>query len=103
MQWLQNPKQSNAIISTVLDVKLLDIYRTKGRNIYKLKLTELQNNNKIKNIRDFYRSVSDFKKGNHPRTNTVNDEKGLCLHAHAYTAVGYVEEPFLPTVECEWS
>jgi len=39
MQWLQDPKQNNAIIETVLDVKLLDISGTKGRNICKLKLT----------------------------------------------------------------
>jgi hypothetical protein len=31
---------------------------------------------KIKNIRDLYRSINDFKKGYQPRINIVLDEKG---------------------------
>jgi hypothetical protein len=31
---------------------------------------------KIRNVRDWYRGVSDFKKGYQPRTNIVRDEKG---------------------------
>ena len=31
---------------------------------------------RLKNIRDLYRSISDFKKGYQARTNVVKDEKG---------------------------
>jgi len=40
------------------------------------KIEELETNSKIKNIRDIYRGVIDFKKGYQPRTNIVKDEKG---------------------------
>jgi Mor family transcriptional regulator len=33
-------------------------------------------NNKINNIRDLYRGISDFRKDHQPRTNIVMDEKG---------------------------
>jgi len=39
-------------------------------------IEELETNSKIKNIRDFCRGISDFKKGYQPRTNIVKDEKG---------------------------
>ena len=42
----------------------------------KAKIEELETNSKIKNIRDLYRGISDFKKGYQPRTNIVQDEKG---------------------------
>ena len=42
----------------------------------KAKIEELETNSKIKNIRDFYRGIGDFKKGYEPRTNIVKDEKG---------------------------
>ena len=40
------------------------------------KREELENNSKIKNIRDLYRGINDFKKGYQPRTDIVKDEKG---------------------------
>jgi bisphosphoglycerate-dependent phosphoglycerate mutase len=36
---------------------------------------ELENNSSIKNVRDFYRGINDFKKGYQPRNNIVQDEK----------------------------
>ena len=42
----------------------------------KAKIEELETNSKIKNIRDLYRGISDFKKGYQPRTNIVKDETG---------------------------
>ena len=39
-----------------------------------------------KNIRDLYRGINDFKKGYHPRTNVVRDEKGD-LVADCYSIV----------------
>jgi hypothetical protein len=35
---------------------------------------EIENNSKIKNVRDMYRGTNDFKKGYQPRTNMVMDE-----------------------------
>ena len=40
------------------------------------KIKQLETNSKIKNIRDSYRGINDFKKGYQPRTNTVMDGKG---------------------------
>ena len=42
----------------------------------KAKIDELENDSKIKNIRDLYRDINDFKKGYQPRTDIVKDEKG---------------------------
>ena len=42
----------------------------------KAKIEELETNSKIKNVRDLYRGINEFKKGNQPRTNIVKDEKG---------------------------
>jgi hypothetical protein len=41
----------------------------------KAKIEETESNSKIKNIRDLYRGVSDFKKNFQPRTNIEKDEK----------------------------
>ena len=43
-------------------------------------------NSKIKNIRDLYRGISDFKKGYQPRTNVGEDEKSD-LVADSYSIV----------------
>jgi hypothetical protein len=48
MQWIWDPNQSN----------------------------ELENNIKIKNIRNSYRGINDFKKGYQPSTNAIKDGKG---------------------------
>jgi len=42
----------------------------------KAKLEEHENNSRVQNIRDLYRVISEFKKGDQPRTNIVKDEKG---------------------------
>jgi len=48
------------------------------------KIEELENNSNIKNIKEWYRSLSDFKKGYQPRTNIVKDEKGdLVAESHS--------------------
>ena len=44
-------------------------------------------NNKIQNIRDLYRGISDFKKGYQPRCNIVKDGKGdLVADSHGFVA-----------------
>jgi hypothetical protein len=42
----------------------------------KAKIDKLETNSKIKNMRDFYKSINDFKKRYQHRTNIVNDKKG---------------------------
>jgi len=43
---------------------------------HKVSLDELVTNSMIKNIRDLYRGMNDFKKGYQHRTNVVKDKKG---------------------------
>ena len=51
------------------------------------KFEELETNSKIKNIRDLYRGINDFKKGYQPRCNIVKDEKGnLVADSHGIVA-----------------
>ena len=57
-------------------MKLADISGTKRKAYLKAKVEDLETNSKIKNIRDLYRGISDFKKGYEPRTNIVKDETG---------------------------
>jgi hypothetical protein len=40
---------------------------------------ELETNSKIKNIRDLYRGINEFKKGYQPKTNMVKEENGDLL------------------------
>ena len=42
----------------------------------KAKFDELETNSKARNVRDLYRSISNFKKDYQHRTNIVKDEKG---------------------------
>ena len=65
-------------------MKLADISGTKEKAYLKAKIEELETNNKIKNIMDLYRGISEFKKGYRPRTNIVKDEKGdLVRESHS--------------------
>jgi hypothetical protein len=57
-------------------MKLVDISGTKNKEYLKAKIDKIETNGKIKNIRDLYRGISDFKNGYQPRTNIVKDEKG---------------------------
>jgi hypothetical protein len=56
-------------------VKLVDISRTENRESLKAKINELETNNKNGNNRDWYKGISDFKKGYQLRTNIVMDVK----------------------------
>jgi plasmid stabilization system protein ParE len=51
-------------------------FRNKQKGYLKSKFDETETKSKIKNIRDLYRSISDFKKGYHSRTNIVKNENG---------------------------
>jgi hypothetical protein len=54
-------------------------FRNKKREYLKVKITEIKLNSKIKNIRDLYRGITEFKKGYQPKTNLVKDERGDLL------------------------
>jgi hypothetical protein len=43
------------------------------------KINELVTNSKNKNIRDMYRGINEFKRGNQPRNSLVRDENGDLL------------------------
>jgi len=57
------------------DVKTIDISGTEKKECLKPKIDGHETNSKIKNIRDLYTGISDFKRSYQPRTNTVKDEK----------------------------
>jgi hypothetical protein len=49
--------------------------RNKKKAYMKAKIEEVETNSKIKNVRDLYWGINDFKKGYQPRTNIVKDEQ----------------------------
>ena len=68
-------------------MKLADISGTKKKAYLRAKIEELETNSKIKNIRDLYRGIIDFKKGCQSRCNIVKDEKGdLVADSHSIMA-----------------
>jgi hypothetical protein len=75
MQWLKDPKTSVDNSNNVRR-EASRHFRHKKKEYLKAKIAELETNCKNKNITDLYRSSSDSKKGYHPRTNRVKDEKG---------------------------
>ena len=76
MQWVQDSSQRNVDNLSNIRHKSPRHFRNKNKAHVKAKIEELETNSKIKNIRDLYRGISDFKKGYQPRTNVVIDEKG---------------------------
>jgi hypothetical protein len=65
LQWLQNPSQING--------DNLKNLRHETSSL-KDKINELETNNKIKNIRNLYRGINEFKKGYQPTINIIKDE-----------------------------
>ena len=57
------------------------------RNIKKAKIEELETNRKIKNIRELYRAINNFKNGYQSRTNMVQDKRGdFVVDSHSILA-----------------
>ena len=84
MQWVQEPSQSYTDNLNGVRHETNTHFRNKKKAYLKAKIEELETNSKIKNIRDLYRGISDFKKGYWPRTNIVKDEKGdLVADSHS--------------------
>ena len=76
MQWVQDPSQSNVDNLNSVRREVSRHFRNKMKAYLRAKIEELETNSKIKNIRDLYRGINDFKKGYQPRCNIVKDETG---------------------------
>ena len=118
MQWMQDPSQKNGENLDKVRGYASRHFRNKMKGYLKAKIEELENNSKVKNIRDIYRGINDFKKGYQPRTDIVKDEKGdlvadshiilarwrkyfsQLLNVHGVNEIGqaetYTEEPLVP-------
>jgi len=68
---------NDAII--IIEAELIRRTQQKKTAYLKAKIEELQNNSKIKNIRDLYRGISGFKEGYQPITNLVKMRMGIWL------------------------
>ena len=71
MQWMQDPSQSNVDIMNNVRREVSRHFTDKKKAYLRAKIEELETNSKIKNIRDLYRGINDFKKGYQPRCNIV--------------------------------
>jgi len=72
MQWMQDPSQSNVDNLNNVRCDASRHFRKKKKAYLKAKI---ETNSKIKNIRDLYWGINDFKVYQ-PRTNIVKDDKG---------------------------
>jgi len=87
MQWMQDPSQSNVDIRNNVRREVSRHFRDKKKAYLRAKIEELETNNKIQNIRDLYRGISEIKKGYQPRCNIVKGEKGdLVADSHTNVA-----------------
>ena len=73
---VQDPSQRNVDNRNNVRREASRHFRNKKKAYLKAKIEDLETNSKIKNIRDLYRGISDFKKGYQPRTNIVKGETG---------------------------
>ena len=69
IRWIQDPSQSN--VDNMNKVRRVSRhFRNRKKAYLRAKIEELITNNKVQNIRNLYRSISDFKEYQ-PRCNTV--------------------------------
>ena len=76
LQWVQDPSQRNVDNLNNVRREASRHFRNKKKAYLKAKIEELETNTKIKNIRDLYRGINNFKKGYQPRTNIAKDVTG---------------------------
>jgi len=87
MQRIQDPSQSNVDNLNKVRREVSRHFRNKMKAYMRATIEEHETNNKIQNIWDLYRGISDFKKGYQPRCNIVKDEKGdLVADSHGIVA-----------------
>jgi hypothetical protein len=83
MQWLQDPSQSIVENSNKVRRDASRHLRNKNKAYIESKIEELEIDSKLKNVRDLYRGISDFKMVYQRRTNIVKDEQGdLVVDSH---------------------
>jgi len=75
MKWIRDPSQSNVDNLNNVRHEVSRYFRIKKKAYLTAKIEELETNSKIKNVRDLYRGINDFKKRYQPRCNIVQDEK----------------------------
>jgi hypothetical protein len=63
MHWLQDPNQSSVDNLSNVRCETSRHFRIEKKEYLKAKTYELETNSKIKDIRDLYSSIIDFKKG----------------------------------------
>ena len=88
MQWVQDPSHSNVDTLNNVRREVSRHFRNKKKAHLRAKIDELETNSKIKNIRDLYRGINDFKMGYQPRCNIVKDEKVTWLQTPAVLWLG---------------
>jgi hypothetical protein len=74
MQLLQDPNQNNVDNLKNVRPEASSYFRNKKKEYFDAEFNELKTNRKIKNVRDLYRGISDFKKGYQPMSNIVTDQ-----------------------------
>ena len=84
MQWLQDPDQSNVDNLNNVICEASKHFRNKKKEYLKNEIDELETNRMIKNIRNLYNGINDFKKEYQPRTNIIKDEKGDLVRLPQY-------------------
>jgi len=88
MQWVHDPSQSGVDNLNNVRREASIHFKNKKKAYLKANFEELETNSEIKNIRDWYRGISEFKKGCQRRTNIVKDEKGdLVADSHSILAM----------------
>ena len=63
LQWVQDPSQRSVDNLNNVRREGSTHFRNKKKAYLKAKIEDLETNSKIKNIRDLYRGINDFKKG----------------------------------------
>jgi hypothetical protein len=87
MQWIQDPTQSNVDNLNNARRDASRYYRIKTKAYLKTKIEERETNSKIKNIKNMYRGINDFRKFYKSRSSMVKDEKGdLIADSHSILA-----------------
>jgi len=61
MHWVQDPNQSNSDNPNNVRREVSRQFRNKKKEYLKTKIEKLETNSKIKNIKDIYRGINDFK------------------------------------------
>jgi hypothetical protein len=82
LQWLQDPSEANEDNLSDIRQEASSHFRKKKREYLKDKINKHESNIKNENIRDLYRGIKEFKKGDQSRTNLVKDERGDLLADH---------------------